>query len=152
MNHSKSRHSYRSVYSAAQTWHIWPSVVGKEQILSALSHVTILFSCFLVLGQVHSFCDLPELIFVDFCLCVICDQMKCQVCKGWRTLLLWLFIGKEWRCWWPTSRSQQMSSPTDIPRSSSGTQERYRSDKAELCFPAHTDFSAFNCFLTEDCL
>lgn len=139
-----SRHSYRSpVFSAAKTWHVSPCVLGKAQILSALSRVTILFSCFSVLGQVHSCCDHLELIFADFCLCVICGQLKCQVCKGWYMWPLWLSIGKEWRCWWLTSRSQKMSSPTDIPRSSSGTQERYRSDEAEISFPAHLDVSVF---------
>lgn len=150
-----SRHSYRSpVFSAAQTWHVSPCVLGKAQILSVLSRVTILFSCFSVLCQVHSCRELLLLIFVDFSLCVICGQLKCQVCKGWHPWPLWLSVGKEWRCWWPTSRSQQTSSPTDIPRSSSGTQERYRSDKAEIGFPALLWLLCVqkNCVLTEKCL
>lgn len=150
-----SRHSYRSpVFSAAWTWHVSPCVLGKAQILSALSCVTILFCCFSVLSQVHSCCDHLELIFVDLCLCVICGQLKCQVCEGWHKWPLWLSIGKEWRCWWPTSRSQKMSSPTDIPRSSSGTQERYSSDEAEIRFFSSLRLLCVqeNCFLTEKCL
>lgn len=55
---------------------------------------------------------------------VVYDHLKCQVCSGWPLWPFLLSIGKEWRCWWLTSRSQQKSSPMDAPRSSLGTQER----------------------------
>lgn len=58
------------------------------------------------------------------CFYVVCGLLKCQVCFGWPMWPFWLPIGKEWRCWWPTSRSWQTSSLTAAPRSSSGTQER----------------------------
>lgn len=130
------RTSYRSpVFSVAQTWHVSPCVLGNEQILSAPSRVTILlFSRSSVLRQVHSCCVLLKLIFVCLCLCGSCGQLKCQVCEGWHTWPLWLSIGKEWRCWWPTCRSRQTSSPTDIPRSSSGIPERYGTGMPQLSF------------------
>lgn len=51
-------------------------------------------------------------------------HLKSQVCFGWPMWPFWLHTGKEWRCWWPTSRSQRTSLLMDAPRSSSGTQER----------------------------